>query len=148
MCVCVFLGNFKNVPKTVALRYQLQSFWHWSKETDVITPPTHYQHKKGVFDSVSYKGTTYQRGMAVCQGIDSTGIPEVLAIEEIKEGPLLVCRPLQLTYNSHFRSYLIDDTRPCSSNVTVPVNGLANSFPIDILVADNDKYLSIRCALI
>ena len=85
--------------------------------------------------------------MAICTGIDDSGMPEVMAIKAIEEGPQLVCRELLLSYNSHLRSYRVVNSKPCALNVTVSISELKNPFPLDVLFAGNSKYLSIRCAL-
>ena len=136
-------GNFINVPKTVATRYQLNSFHHWSKQVDLVTPPTSYHHKGGVVTSVDYKGSSYHVGMAVCLSVLDDGQPEIWIIDKILNGPMLVCYSASVDYDPNIRAYLISDTN--QNNVSnIMISALRNKAPMDILYYKNSKVISQR----
>ena len=138
-----------NIPKTIALRYQLNSFHHWSKPRNLITPETVYSHSgKGVITSVDYRGTKYSVGMVVCLSLLDNGIPIMAIIDSLCKGPSLICSTVDVEFEPHIGSYVIMHTdRLTAKSQLVRVSDLPNKQPMDILYYKNKQVISQRCNL-
>ena len=140
------------MPKTVATRYQITAFHHWTKKVNTVIPATVYQ-KKGEhsYSMVTYRGTSFNLGMAVCTGLQESGTPDIGIIRQIDASsplrPCVVLHMAHVVYEPHIRAYVIAFTDQSDTRRT-QLDCLTNSSPMDVLFYGSKKVLSQRHALV
>lgn len=139
-CSYCCLGNFTNIPKTIASRYQLQSFGHWSKSENEICRASRTNES-----ATTFKGTTYRTGMAICSKISDNGQPDLYVIKSIRPPLTLICIPTDAHFEPHLRSYKL--TNNYDTPLEFDISKLKN-LPMDIFSVGQDQYLSQRSALV
>lgn len=132
-----------NVPKTIATRYQLKSFHHWSKVQDVVDVPIQFSKKDDQIISATYKGTSYHVGMAVCCGLGDDGNAIIQVICQIQGDLTAKANTAVVAFDPHIRCYIVEDVDR-RSTTSINLKGLLNSTPMDILWYKGERVISQR----
>ena len=131
------VGNFKNLPYTVARRYQQKQFAELSSPESAAVKVM----QKG--NAVEFQGTKYEVGDFLVVGICPVhGLPEFGKLVKIAntDPVVLSCQKFVTFFNEHYHAYEIEHSSPVHQNINQcdllykqPVAAHSNPFTRDLL---------------